>query len=273
MPLRATTRVNPSIVHLFTLLRTYSTEKKIRKKASGVDISMIPIGSLGVLADFYVPPKFLKCPVTLWPKLIIRRIGAFGLNTFGISKFKTDTKLKLRFNDWKESAVEKYVKTNKIFAAACSLPRPQRAAYLSTQLDGIAGKEVIKSLTARSLTFPAGSRLEWNLKSIVGNPKLVSFIPIPDRNDVSFLVQMVVKVLSVQEMIVTAKDSSHSERPVTDYIVITLSPYSDELVFVGTIFESDHVRGVKPELEMENAQALESYQRVCADIYRAPPKV
>lgn len=236
-------------------------------------MSLVPIKAIGVLADFYIPPRLRDCPVTSWHKLVLRRIGAFGLNTFSISKFKSDTKLKLRINDWKELAVDKYVKTNKIFAAACSLPRAQRQSYLQSQLDGIAGLEVVKSLAARVATFPVRSRLEWNLKNIESNPRLVSFTPIPDSNDVSAVVQFVVKVQTRQEMVITSdgQEPKKTERLVTDYIVLTMNPYTDEMAFVGTLFESDHIRGVKPELEMENVRALESYQKLCADIYRAAP--
>lgn len=253
-------------------VRTYADTPK-KKKQKAPDITMVPIKAVGVLADFYVPPKFSNSPITSWPKLLLRRIGAFGLNTFSVSKFKSDTKLKLRFNDWKELAVDKYVKTNKIFAAACSLPRAQRQSYLQSQLDGIAGIEVLKSLSARAATFPARSKLEWHLKKIEGNPKLVSFTPIPDSNDISSVIQFVVKVQTRQEMVVSGDaEPKLSERLVTDYIVLTLNPYTDEMVLVGTLFESDHVRGVKPELEMENVRALENYQKLCADIYRAAPK-
>lgn len=254
-------------------VRGYSTEKPKMKKQKIPDVSLVPLKAIGVLADFYIPPKLLNCPVSSWHKLILRRIGAFGLNTFSISKFKSDTKLKLRFNDWKELAVDKYVKTNKIFAAACSLPRAQRQSYLQSQLDSIAGIEVVKSLAARALTFPVRSKLEWNLKNIEGNPKLVSFTPIPDSNDVSTIVQFVVKVQTRQEMVISgdSQEPKKTERLVTDYIVLTLNPYTDEMAFVGTMFESDHIRGVKPELEMENVRALESYQKICADIYRAAP--
>lgn len=252
--------------------RAYADAPK-KKKQKAPDITMVPIKAVGVLADFYVPPKFTNSPITSWPKLLLRRIGAFGLNTFSVSKFKSDTKLKLRFNDWKELAVDKYVKTNKIFAAACSLPKAQRQSYLQSQLDGIAGIEVLKSLSARASTFPARSKLEWNLKKIEGNPKLVSFTPIPDSNDISSVIQFVVKVQTRQEMVISGDaEPKLSERLVTDYIVLTLNPYTDEMVLVGTLFESDHVRGVKPELEMENVRALENYQKLCADIYRAAPK-
>lgn len=255
-------------------VRSYSTDKPIKKRKSKVpDINSVPLKALGVLADFYVPPKLMSSPFTSWHKLILRRIGAFGLNTFSVSKFKSDTKLKLRFNDWKELAVEKYVKTNKIFAAACSLPKAQRQSYLQSQLDGIAGIEVVRSLTARASTFPAGSKLEWSLKKIDSNPRLVSFTPIPDSNDVTAVLQLVIKVHTTQEIVITGGNAEpkSSEKLVTDYVVVTMNPYTDEMVFVGTLFESDHVRGVKPELEMENARALDRFQKTCADIYRSAP--
>lgn len=250
--------------------RFYSTEKADKQ---AVDLAKIPIKAIGVLGDFYVPPRFLSCPVTSWPKLLLRRIGAFGTNTFAVTKYKTDTKLKLHFNEWKELAVDKYVKTNKIFAAACSLPRAQRASYLQTQLDGIAGMEVVNSLAKRVATFPAGLKLQWNLLGVESNPRLVSFIPIPDSSDVTFLVQFTVQVKTKQEMVVTGvgADDQRTEKVVTDYIVMTLNPYTDEMAFVGTLFESDHIRGVKPELDFLARGVMDRFQKECADIYRAAP--
>ncbi|GEQ72328.1 hypothetical protein JCM33374_g6015 [Metschnikowia sp. JCM 33374] len=263
-----------------TCKRSYATEKpanKPTKKAvdKGASMTTMPIKAIGVVSDYYVPPRFLSSPVTSWPKLLFKRIGLFGLNTYSVSRFKNDTKLKLQFNDWKESAVDKYVKTNKIFAAACSLPISQRQSYVQTQLDGIAGTEVIKALTARVRTFPIGSKLKWNLLSVEKNPKLVVFVPIPDGNDVTTLVQFVVQVKTKQEMIVSGDASpnpSRTEKIVTDNIVLTMNPYTDEVVFVGTIFDSDHIRGLKPQMDMNDVKALELHLKECADIYRAPPK-
>ncbi|KAM9904193.1 hypothetical protein OXX79_002904 [Metschnikowia pulcherrima] len=259
-------------------LRNYATEeqKPVKKsKDKGAAMTTMPIKAIGVVSDYYVPPKFASAPVKSWLKLLFKRIGLFGLNTYSVSRFKNDTKLKLQFNDWKESAVDKYVKTNKIFAAACSLPINQRQSYVQTQLDGIAGTEVIKSLTARVRTFPIGSKLKWNLLSVEKNPKLVVFVPIPDGNDVTSLVQFVVQVTTKQEMIVSGDASpepSRTEKVVTDNIVATMNPYTNELVFVGTLFHSDHVRGLKPQMDMNDIKALEHHLRECADIYRAPPK-
>lgn len=264
----------PRLSHVMAVSAYSTTQpKKKKKKSNTPDISMVPVKAIGVLADFYCPPRLFSSPITSWHKLIIRKIGAFGINTFSVSKFKTDTKLKLKFNDWKELAVEKYVRTNKIFAAACSLPKNQRHSYLQTQLDGIAGVEVIDSLSARANTFPAGLKLEWNLKNVETNPKLVSFTPIPDSNDVTAMLQFVIQIRTRQEMVVSggSTEPKRSERLVTDYIVLTMNPFTEEMAFVGTLFESDHIRGVKPELDMENRNALERFQKLCADIYRAAP--
>lgn len=259
------------------MCRHYATETPARKKLDkGAAMTTMPIKAIGVVSDYYVPPRLLKSPIKTWAKLLFRRIGLFGLNTYSVSRFKNDTKLKLQFNDWKELAVDKYVKTNKIFAAACSLPIAQRQAYVQTQLDGIAGTEVIKSLSARVNTFPIGLKLKWNLLSVEKNPRLVVFVPIPDANDVSSLVQFVVQVSTKQEMIVSGDASptpSHTVKTVTDNIVLTMNPYTNEVVFVGTLFESDPYRGLKPQMDMGDIKALERHLRECADIYRAPPAI
>lgn len=251
--------------------RSYATAKK---KKPLQDISQVPVKAVGVLADYYVPPKITSCPVTSWHKLLLRRCGAFGLNTFSVSKFKTDTKMKLKFNDWKETAVEQYVKTNKIFAAACSLPKSQRQSYIQTQLNGIAGLEVTAALASRVASFPQGLKMEWTLVSVESNPKLVSFNAIPDANDVTSMVQFVVQVKTKQALTITGKAATEpekTEKVVTDYIVMTMNPITDEMAFVGTLFESDHLRPVKPELDMLNRKAMEAFVETCADIYRAPP--
>ena len=42
------------------------------------------------MADFYIPPKFTKSPILSWPRLIIRRILLFALNTYSIIAYKRE---------------------------------------------------------------------------------------------------------------------------------------------------------------------------------------
>lgn len=245
----------------------------VRGYAQKNDITMLPLKQIGVLGDFYVPPRILSAPIKKWPRLLVRRIGLFGLNTYSAYRFRNDTKLKLQFNDWKEKLVENYVKTNKVFAEGCLLRKPERQAFISSQLNGVAGELVVRLLVQRALTFPPNTTCSWKLLKVENNPKIVTMMPIPDSDDVTVFSQIVTKVKTRQEMTLTPLNGepTKTERSVTDYLVGTLNPYNNELVFVGTLFESDYERGLQPEEKMSNLTEMEVFQKRCADIYRAPP--
>ncbi|WPK23032.1 hypothetical protein PUMCH_000256 [Australozyma saopauloensis] len=247
--------------------RTYA------KGSDEVDIINIPLKSMGVLTDFYVPPKLSTVPIKAWPRVILRSIGSFGLSTYFVGKFKNDTKLKLKLVDWKELALERYVKTNKIFAAACSQSPGQRRSYIQTQLDGIVSTEVKNSLAGRASSFPQGARLEWNLKKIEKEPLVKIFQIIPDKDEVVAFLQLIIKLETRQEMVVHGEnvETKRTERLVTDYVVMTLNPYTDEMIFAGTIFAAGPYQKLRPQLDGSDMRALFKFQRICADIYRSPP--
>lgn len=271
------TLFTPSVgLHATLIKRAYSTQgEKKKRKTQQADITQIPIKNIGVIADFYVPPKYLKSPITSWHKLFFRRMGLFAINTYSVVKYRRETGLKLQFNEWKESAVEQLVKTNKIFAASCSVPKVKREDYLRAQLDGVTGAEVTKSLIRRAGTFPQNSKLEWELLKIESNPKVISFNALPDANNIAALVQFVVLVKTRQKFTITTFNSEEpqvTESSVENYLAYTLDPFTNEMVLVGSLFESDHIRGVQPELNFTNSQVMASFQVSCADIFRAPPK-
>ncbi|ABN65124.1 assembly of mitochondrial respiratory complexes [Scheffersomyces stipitis CBS 6054] len=255
--------------------RFYSTEpeKKKKKKSQAADISQVPVKNIGVMADFYVPPAFMSCPITSWHKLLFRRLGMFVVNTYNVIKFKRETGLKLQFNDWKDTAIEQYVKTNKIFAAACSKRRAERAKYLESQLADVSGAEVIRNLAERADTFPVDSKLSWELVSIGNNPKVVSFNVIPDSNNVTVYVQFIIKLITKQKVVVTVQGQDQTtERSVSDYLVYSMDPVTRELFLVGKLFESDHIRKVAPDDKFTNPKFMIAFTRASGDIYRANPK-
>ncbi|CUM65004.1 uncharacterized protein PRCAT00002623001 [Priceomyces carsonii] len=255
--------------------RLYSDQpvKTTKKKKTGqtADISQVPIKSIGVIADFYVPPKYLASPVSSWLRLFLRRMGLFAINTYSVVKYRRETGLKLKFNDWKEQAIEKQVKANKIFAAACNLPLAERERYLKDQLNGIAGDEVLKSMVMRAVTFPPGMKLTWDLISVESNPKIVSFNCLPDSNNITTYIQFVVKVRTKQKVTLeqSKNESKETERVITDNLVYTLNPFSDETVLVGSLFDSDSNRGVQPEINFTNSLVMVAFQKKCADIFRS----
>lgn len=242
------------------------------KKQQTGNISQVSIKSIATIADFYIPPKLTTCPISWWPRLILRRLGVIGINTYSVAKFKGDTKLKFKFNVWKEQAMEKFVKTNKLFAAACSLPLQQRESYLKLQLENTTGALVAQKLIERAKSFPSHGKLQWELIKVEKNPKVVSFVGLPDNNNITTYIQMIIKVRTKQRVsLINGKNTNTTERLVQDYLVCTLNPYQDELVVVGTVFESDYKRGVNPEISFNDTKTMLAYQQQCADIFRSKP--
>lgn len=252
--------------------RHYATQKKKKKEVA--DISQIPIKMLSVMADFYIPPRLSTCPIKSWPRLIARRLGVFVVNTYSVVKFKRETNSTLQFNKWKDQAIDMFVKTNKVFAAGCS-KRPQlRESYIRGQLEDVAGVDAIAALSLRAKTFPADALLDWELVSIVGNPKVVSFNSLPDAYDNTAYVQFVMKLQSKQRLTITQNgEPKVNERTVTDYLVYTFNPWSDQMVLVGTLFELDHLRGVSPSDNFTNPKFMIAFGKNSADIYRENPRL
>ena len=199
----------------------------VKRKKAGMDISKVPLPYIGVMSDFYVPPKLTTCPITSWPKLITRRIMLFALNTYNIVKFKREIGVPLEFNAWKDKGIENYVRANKVFAQACSEPQLKaKASLLRRKLDHSCGKHLIESLSARSLSFPEDSKLNWELKSIQNNPKVVLFNIIPDADGIACFVQFILK-LKTNQKISIVKDQKvvkEQESSVEDYLVYSMNP-------------------------------------------------
>lgn len=245
-----------------------------RSYAKNPDITKMPLNVFGCLADYYVPPRFLGSPITSWPRLVLRRLTAFAYNTIGVVRYKKDTNLKLHFNDWKEHTIENYVKTNKVFAKACSARKDLRQKYIKEQLENVAGKHVIEALCSRALSIPSGTKLTWKLLKVVENPKVVSFNPLPNHDDITVFLQLVTKVKTKQEMTIETSEGQvqKTERLVTDYLVSTIDPFSEEQLLVGSIFESDHLRKVQPDFNPEDLDEATAFQNKAADLYREPPQ-
>ncbi|CAN3363222.1 inner membrane mitoribosome receptor Mba1p, mitochondrial [Diutina catenulata] len=266
----------PSLTPSLAAFRGYATlpeAQKKKKKEQGGDISMVPISSIGVMADFYVPPPLKKCPATSWHKLVGRRLIQFAVNTYSIAKYKRETKLKLEFNQWKETGMEQFVRVNKVFAAACNKRPQERDQYLTQQLDGAAGTEVINALKARAATFPAGTKISWDLVSVESNPKVISFNALPDHNNLTAFVQFIMQVTTKQKVTISnASGNTETETVAKDNLVYTLDPFAEEQRLVGTLFESDHLRKVQPDGTLINPKTMLAFTKKCADIYRANPR-
>ncbi|CAN3373333.1 hypothetical protein DIURU_001292 [Diutina rugosa] len=255
----------------FALTRVLNAKKK--KEPSG-DLSMVPIGSIGVMADFYVAPKVFKAPISKWGRLLARRVIQFAVNTYSIAKYKRETKLKLEFNQWKETAMEQFVRTNKVFAAACNKRASERKSYIERQLNDCTGTEVINQLAVRAATFPAGTKISWDLVSVDTNPKVISFNALPDQNNLTAFIQFIVQVTTTQKVTITAANADPKEtvRQVKDNLVFTLDPFAEEQRLVGSLFESDYDRKVQPDGSLITPKTMLAFTKKCADIYRPNPQ-
>ena len=144
-------------------------------------------------------------------KIDYTKNNAFALNTYNIVKFKREIGVPLEFNAWKDKGIENYVRANKVFAQACSEPQLKaKASLLRRKLDHSCGKHLIESLSARSLSFPEDSKLNWELKSIQNNPKVVLFNIIPDADGIACFVQFILK-LKTNQKISIVKDQKLSK--------------------------------------------------------------
>lgn len=218
-----------------------------------MDISKVPLPYIGVMSDFLCSTKAYNLSYYIMAKIDYTKNNAFALNTYNIVKFKREIGVPLEFNAWKDKGIENYVRANKVFAQACSEPQLKaKASLLRRKLDHSCGKHLIESLSARSLSFPEDSKLNWELKSIQNNPKVVLFNIIPDADGITCFVQFILK-LKTNQKISIVKDQKvvkEQESSVEDYLVYSMNPISKELLLVGKLFESDHIRGLKPEMDV-----------------------
>ncbi|KAK6879775.1 Inner membrane mitoribosome receptor MBA1, mitochondrial [Candida tropicalis] len=247
-----------------------------KKKKKQPDISQLPLNYLGCMADFYIPPKFTKSPILSWPRLIIRRISLFALNTYSIIAYKRELGVPLQFNLWKDKGIESYIRANKSFANACNEGKIKiKQDIINKNLDHVCGIHLIGALLNRSLTFPKDCKLTWELIKIEKDPKIISFNTIPDNNGVAVYVQFIMKLNSKQKITIKDKNDNitqEKESSVEDYLVFSLDPVNQELLLVGKLFESDHIRGLKSDLDMLNTKEMQRFLKLAADIYRADPK-
>lgn len=241
-------------------VRAISLSTPMAKKAKqGGDISQIPIKHLGVLAPYYIPPPVFKSPVLLWHKLVFRRMGQFLFNTYSVYKFKNETGRQVHFNQWKDDAIDIFVRTNRAFSAQNLAP-----------VQNVVGVAAFNSLQDRLASVPKHTKLQWELLQIEENPKVVSFNALPDNNGVTAIIQFVMKLKTRQQVTVTTRGEQPlvTDRVSTDYLVYTLDPFLDELCLVGSLFECDHLRPIQPEMDVTNYKEMMEFQKKALDIFR-----
>lgn len=252
--------ITPQITRL--AVRSYAATTKKKKLQQQMDITQIPLNRIPVLGDYYVPPKVFAGPVRQWHRLVGRRLTQFFLNTYNVYKFKTETSLKPKFDSWKDRAIDLFVHTNKAFAAG----------NVNAAKDFL-GYEALNTLKTRAESLPKLTKLQWDLVKIVENPKVVVFTAIPDTEGVTARVQFVMKLVTDQKVTVTTRTATGLEpntttRTVTDYLVYSLDPFSEEMMLVGSVDVADFTRLVMPEMDVTDVQAMKAFQMKTSDIFR-----
>ncbi|KAI5950450.1 hypothetical protein KGF57_004319 [Candida theae] len=276
----------------FTALRSgvahYSTKQSDQapaptktKKKKSMNIANVPLAYIGVMSDLYIPPRLLKYSPLSWPKLMLRRLLTFAFNTYNVIKYKREIAQPLQFNEWKDKAIENYVKTNKIFAQACnnftSTASSSRdvSKFINLKLNQCCGKHLIDVLNLRAANFQPNYKISWDLKSIDANPKISMFSVIPDQDGIGCFVQFIMKLKTTQQVTVTERVGGKLVQDVesqsTDYLVYSMNPFNGQILLVGKLFESDDKRGLKPELDAFDAHAMQKFVLKAADIYRDGP--
>ncbi|CAK9439138.1 uncharacterized protein LODBEIA_P33620 [Lodderomyces beijingensis] len=270
---------------------TTSTNKpkpKPKKKPKAMNIARVPISYIGVMTDHYTPPKLRSVPLKSWPRVILNRFLVFGFNTYNVLKYKREISKPLKFNEWKDKAIEHYVRTNKAFAQACTKAAspleggpyggPQGVAnFLASKLDQVGGKHLIDALSARASTFASqqNMQVEWKLVSIDKNPKITTFSAIPDEDGIATYVQFVMNLKTTQQISVkntsTGEVVQESQTNADDYLVYSMNPWDERILLVGKIFESEPDRGLKSDMDAFDTRTMQNFINEAGDIYRDKP--
>lgn len=248
----------------------FASSKASNQNEQVADVSKMPLKTVPVLAKFYVPPELRTAPVLKWFGLLRRRVFLFLVNTMQVRRFKSETKLKVTFNDWKEEAIEKFVKTNKTFANACNAPVSKRSAIIEDGLRFSCGQFMEGILKARAARFPANYKLKWELVDVMTNPKIEGFYVIPDSNDAAALIQLVVNVTTKQKVTIQKPGNQIEEKETVshDHLVYGLDPFSREMYFIGKLFPSGFDDAVHPDPDSSVAEQL-AFSKKAADIFRS----
>lgn len=238
------------------------------------DIRQVPLNRMGVMTRIYVPPPLTKHPLQKWPRLILRRIGAFALSTIHASKLKKSKTNIEPFGHIKEKAVEIYVRTNKVFSESLNKGENlhKRQKYNVDQLCNIVGHDVLVTLNRRAISAPLGMKSKWDLTAITENPKIVSLMTMPDANDLTCYVQFVMSLKSKQRLtLTTLSNTVVTERTATDYLVYSMNPWTNDLFLVGSIFESGADDKLTPGVETMSQHFSAAMCESASDLYRSSP--
>lgn len=223
---------------------------------------------LGVSSEVYVPPAFGNLPSVLSHPIVvfnalIRRIYTFGLNTVQVGIFRYQSGIKPNFLLWKNKAIQSYVNVNTAFAE-------KRVSDVKSQIS----LWVEEALEARSKQLPKHIQLEWQLLKFNEIPKIVSVqaMMIPGRPLEH--IQLVYRFNTKQRLIKLNKKSGQADkldRDVVDCMVYLCDATTNELVVMGSVFES-RPDSKLPKTFEDSTQAAIQRMKVSGDLFRLPPQ-
>ncbi|ANB12282.1 Mba1p [Sugiyamaella lignohabitans] len=152
-----------------------------------------------------------------------------------VAQFRLKSKIKPRFVEWKNLALENYVAVNKAFAA--------------NQLASIQDSMsiwVYEALQQRVKSVPAGTRLEWKLVKFHSVPRIMAIQPMMLPDSPLTHVQIIYRIESRQKLVKVARGSDKVdtvERDVVDYVgyVFDAGKTPASVVMSGTVFESKFI--------------------------------
>ncbi|CAR26007.1 hypothetical protein ZYGR_0C00230 [Zygosaccharomyces rouxii] len=223
---------------------------------------------LGVSTEVYVPPSIgnlpsvFSHPVVVFNALI-RRIYTLGLNTVQVGIFRYQSGLKPNFLLWKNRAIQNYVNVNTAFAQ-------KKVSNVKSQIS----LWVEEALEARSKQLPKHMQLEWQLVKFNEVPKVVSVqaMMIPGRPLEH--IQLIYRFNTKQRLIKLNKKSGNTDkldRDVVDYLVYLCDASTNNLILMGSVFESRPDSKLPKNLE-DSTQAAIHRMKMSGDLFRLPPQ-
>lgn len=181
---------------------------------------------------------------------------------FSIAQFRLKSKIKPRFVEWKNLALETYVDTNHAFAERrLDLVRDRLSLW------------VYESLKGRLKSVPDNVKLNWKLVKFNSTPKVVLVQPLVLPDKPMRDIQIVYKIETRQRLAKTVPGSSEPqvvEHDVVDYAAFTFdaSKIPARVYFAGTVFESSLEAPMPTPLD--DPQKMMNSMKTKGDIFRTP---
>lgn len=253
---------------LLLLKRGYAAQAK----SASVNNPRVEVQHLGIATDVYIHPKWANMPSMLThPLMRLRGFGRKVISLFQmtamVAQFRLKSKLKPRFVEWKNLALENYVAVNKAFAR--------------NQLDSVQNDMsiwVYESLKSRLKSIPPGTRLDWKLIKFNATPKIAYLQPMMIPDSPMSHIQIIYRIESRQRLVKIAPGSKTpevSERDVTDYVgyVIDAGKTPAQVVMSGSVFETP-LTSPRPDVSKQDSEgSMVRSMKEKGDIFRPPPRL